>query len=474
MAPLLMVALSALLAPPVEAEPEPAESAEERVAAHGEDLPEVGREAEAIADSLPGAENEGSLHGAGEGEDYLVPFAEDLPPEPASTLAHRLGLEGSARAGGWTQDRDLNDREWIPVAGLRARATPRLGAFDARLEGYVQAEGTGPVAADLVEGWLRYTAGAVELRAGRQVVVWGRADRLNPTDNISGRDYTLLVANDDDQRQGPAMAQLRWGKGNYTLDAYWLPEFRPIVFPLERERPGVAILPDQRRRSSDQFAVKLDSSGGAFDWSLSYFHGIDRNRDITLRPPPPGMLAAIQQTYPEISVFGVDAAGTAGRLGWRIEAAYTDVRGPQDPFVKNDNLWVVGGGDVSFGGGWNVNLQYSLRVIFNYEDPRRLINPAVRAAASLSAAVNNQLDEVQNGVTARLARKFARDTAEAEIAVIHYAETGDSAIRPRITWAIRDGLRLAAGADIFAGPELSAFGRVRSLSAGWLQLTAGF
>lgn len=408
------------------------------------------------------------------GDDHSLNADNDELLERAPNLAERLAFEVSARAGGWTQNRDLNDETWIPVAGIRARAAPRAGPFDAFAEGYVQTDGTGRVEADLVDAWARLSSGSFELRAGRQIVVWGRADRLNPTDNISGRDYTLLVASDDDQRKGPAMVQLRWGKGNVTLDAMWLPEFRPIVFPLERESPGIAILPDERRSASDQFAFKLDSSGGAFDWSLSWFRGIDRNRDFTLRPPVPGSLAAIQQTYPDISVFGADAAGIAGRVGWRIEAAYTDVDDPASPFVKNDNLWVVGGGDLSFGGGWNINLQYSLRVIFDHDDSRALANPIERAVASLSAAVNNQLDPVQNGFTGRLARRFARDTAEAEVAVIHYVESGDTAIRPRINFSIRDGLRLAVGADLFAGPDLSAFGRVRSLSAGWLQLTAGF
>jgi hypothetical protein len=463
----LVLAAINLLAP-LEASLEAGEESQPKLS---EDAGQLLAETDAFASVAYGSEMDAAPEPEAEATDEAS--AETLP-EASFGLAERLGFKVSARSGGWSHSRDLDDREWIPVAGLRARIAPRLGAFDAFAEGYVQADGTGKVRPDLVDGWMRYTSGDFELRAGRQVVVWGRADRLNPTDNISGRDYTLLVASDDDQRQGPAMVQVRWGRGNYTLDGYWLPEFRPIIFPLERERPGIAILPDQRVSASDQFAFKLDSSGGSFDWSVSWFRGIDRNRDFTLRPPLPGTFAAIQQTYPNISVIGADAAGIAGRVGWRLEAAFTDVRGPDSPYVKNDNLWIVGGGDVSFGGGWNVNLQYSLRVIFDYEDPRRITNLAVRAVASLSAAVNNQLDKVQNGVTARLARRFARDTAEAEIAVIHYVESGDSAIRPRITFAIRDGLRLAVGADIFGGPELSAFGRVRSLSAGWLQLTAGF
>ena len=84
-----------------------------------------------------------------------------------------LGLRLSARAGAWSHDRDLNDEEVVPMAGLRARIAPRLGAFDGFAEGYVQADRVNGTYGDLVEGWLRLTLGAAELRAGRQVVVWG-------------------------------------------------------------------------------------------------------------------------------------------------------------------------------------------------------------------------------------------------------------------------------------------------------------
>ena len=403
-----------------------------------------------------------------------MPAAGAGEPETADGLAAALGLKLSARAGVWSHDRDLNGETIVPMLGVRARMAPSAGALDAKAEAYAQIDRTGRWRTDVVEAWARLTMGEAEVRAGRQIIVWGRADRLNPTDNISGRDYTLLAASDDDQRQGPAMVQARWGRGAITLDAYWLPEFRPFVFPVERGRPGITLLRDEQRRASSQFAVKIDSSGGNFDWSLSWFRGIDRNRDFTARQAPAGSIAALQQTYPDINVLGADAAGTAGNFGWRIEAAYTRVLGADTPFIKNDNLWAVAGADVNLAGGWNFNLQYSLRVIFDHADPRRIADPVTRNIAVLSAAVNNQLDRVQNGITFRAARRFAADTAEAEIAVIHYIEPGDTAIRPRVSTSIRDGLRLAVGADIFTGPVNSYFGRVRSLSAGWLQLTAGF
>ena len=44
--------------------------------------------------------------------------------------------------------------------------------------------------------------GRLDVRAGRQIIAWGRADGVNPTDNLSGQDLTLLVPDDVDRRLG--------------------------------------------------------------------------------------------------------------------------------------------------------------------------------------------------------------------------------------------------------------------------------
>ncbi len=402
--------------------------------------------------------------------------AQEAPGERPG-LAERVGLATSLRAGAWTHDRDLNDETLTAVGGLRARLAPRAGALDAFAEGYVQADSVDAAEADLVEGWLRWTQGPLSIKAGRQIVVWGRADRLNPSDVLSSRDYTLLVASDDEQRRGSLMVQGRLGLGEYTLDGYWLPEFRDNRFPLDRNPAGAIVVADQRVADRSQFALKLDRSGGSIDWSLGWFHGTDRTRDfVRVAVPagsPAGVFTGVQQQFPGVDVLAADVAGTWGRIGWRAEAAWSRYRGADTIFRKNDNLWLVAGFDTDVA-GWNLNLQYSVRRIFDHSDPRDLADPIDRAVASQSAAVNNQLDRTQHGVTARVARKWLQDTLDVELASIVYLNTGDAAIRPKMTYAINDRLRLTVAADIFVGPHLSYFGRVRELSAGFLQLTCGF
>ena len=55
-----------------------------------------------------------------------------------------------------------------------------------------------------------------------------------------------------------------------------------------------------------------------------------------------------------------------------------------------------------------------------------------------------------------------------------YFPTGDVAIRPRLTYAVSDQWRATLGADVFRGPKLSYFGRVRDLSAAYVQFAYGF
>ncbi|MBI3605573.1 MAG: hypothetical protein HY202_06050 [Nitrospirae bacterium] len=43
---------------------------------------------------------------------------------------------------------------------------------------------------------------------GKQIVVWGRADGINPTDNLTPHDFTVLLPFEDDQRFGTTALKL--------------------------------------------------------------------------------------------------------------------------------------------------------------------------------------------------------------------------------------------------------------------------
>ncbi|WP_019186619.1 DUF1302 family protein, partial [Prevotella conceptionensis] len=58
----------------------------------------------------------------------------------------------------------------------------------------------------LREAYLSYANAHVDLRAGRQVIIWGVADALRLTDQISPMDYTEFLAQDYDDIRTPVNA----------------------------------------------------------------------------------------------------------------------------------------------------------------------------------------------------------------------------------------------------------------------------
>ena len=111
---------------------------------------------------------------------------------------------GECRSGYWSSDRNLDDRgdiakgtclvNWNLELAEQTRLVlaARGGINDsARADGY---------SGRLREGYLETGNDAWRWRVGRQIIAWGRSDRINPTDYLAPRDLTLLVPEDDEQR----------------------------------------------------------------------------------------------------------------------------------------------------------------------------------------------------------------------------------------------------------------------------------
>ena len=58
---------------------------------------------------------------------------------------------------------------------------------------------------ELREAYLSYTKGNLDLRVGRQIVIWGVADALRLTDCVSPIDYTEFLAQDYDDIRMPCL-----------------------------------------------------------------------------------------------------------------------------------------------------------------------------------------------------------------------------------------------------------------------------
>jgi len=151
----------------------------------------------------------------------LLSPALSIAQTSSETLLHRIGLSGSLRGSYWSSSRELDDRQHFFGSALWLKAAPRLGErLSILAEGWVRNEELlheDATRGQLREAYLETGWGPLDLRIGKQIVAWGRADRINPTDNLTAKNFTLLDPDDDDQRLGtPAVkARCQGSMGSY-------------------------------------------------------------------------------------------------------------------------------------------------------------------------------------------------------------------------------------------------------------------
>lgn len=371
-----------------------------------------------------------------------------------------LGLTGSLRTGYWSSNRLLDDDRHIGTASAWLKLDRRFdGGFGVFAEGYAANEdlfGDRRDASRLREVYLDGRRGDWDFRLGKQIVAWGRADRLNPTDNLTPRDFTLLAPEVDEDRFGSLAAKAAWTmKAGLSLTGLWLPQFRPHVFPFV-PRGGVQYAEDVPA-SARQWALKLDQSGGEVDWSLSYFDGFDLSPDLS-----PGGGSLIRLSHHRTRVIGADAATTRGAWRYAVEAAYTrteDTDGT-NPFVKNPFWYGVLGVERDFTGDLSVIVQLFARHVEKYANPEDLSPAAGRALAVQQAVLNVQYERSQQGLTARIAKKWLNETVEGELAATALLGDTGYALRPKLVYVESDHLKLIAGFEAFRGSDKTSFGRL--------------
>lgn len=371
-----------------------------------------------------------------------------------------LGITGSVRGGLWSSNRRLDDDSGIVVPSAWLKLDRRIGPVGVFAEGYLAREdlfGDRRSASRLREAYVEGRHGDWDFRVGRQIIAWGRTDRLNPTDVLTPRDFTLLAPEIDEDRFGAVAAKAVYAFAPSTsLIGIWLPDFRPNVVGLPR-RPGVAYtedVPDSLRT----WAVKLDRSGGEIDWSVSYFDGFDLSADLSLASASGGS-SIVALRHHRLRMVGADAATTIGANRYAVELAYArteDIEGTNF-FVKNPFLYGVVGVEHDFGDTLNLIVQAYGRHVFAHQDPDSA-PAALRSLATQQAVAASQYDRDLFGVTARLGRKWLNETLEGEIAGSMLLTRTGYSLRPRVMYAISDSLKVIGGVEWYRGSDRTTFG----------------
>jgi hypothetical protein len=325
----------------------------------------------------------------------------------------------------------------------------------------------------VLEAYGTWHAESVDLRIGKQIVPWGRADGINPTDNLTPRDLAVMLPFEDDQRLGLPAAKLDWiVRPEHTLTVFATPYFEPSVIPWPKSGPARIEMRPARKAANTQVGLRWNKVGEGFDWSLSYFRGFSHLPSLR----PTAVPSVVEARYDRLQVLGADFARNFGRFGVRGEMAYshTDDRLGRDPLVRNPQLYAVLGVDRTFLDNLNVNVQVFARHVYSHSDPRTLADPALRAWAVQSALLAGQLVRLNSGVTFRISNKWRHDTLEAEVFGIVNARRHDGLLRPLVTYSFSDRWKGTLGAELYRGRAGTQFGAQRANRGWFVELRLGF
>ena len=382
-------------------------------------------------------------------------------------------VTGSVRAGYWSSTRDLDRRAPLGAGMLWVKVrAPLSGRATLLTEGWAALRGppdSSNATVELREAFITIASRALDVRLGRQILAWGRADGVNPTGNLAAEDLTLLTPDDGDRRLGTTTAVASYFVAGASLSGVWLPEFRGDRFPLPR---GGSFLNERRAWPGDQWALRVERTGGSVDWSASLFQGLDLTPDLTLTATP-GLTAL---RHHRIRVVGADAATALGRFGVRAEAAYVHTAdgAGTDPFIKNPFLFAVVGADRTFDGRFNLNVQYVLRRVARYRPVADDDAPDVAVLATQQAILSSQTRRTQYGGSMRASYLWLHETLETEWAAVAYVTPRGIAMRPKVTYSLSDRVSAIVGAEVFRGTSGSVFRLLRPNSVTFLEARWGF
>ena len=379
------------------------------------------------------------------------------------------------------------------------------GFAEVRIRHGLQGETQG-LLIDAREAYANVYAGPFDLRLGQQIIVWGRADALNPTNNLTPFDLRIRSPIEDDRRLGNVGARANLRLSPVRLEGVWIPVYRPSELP-------VVILPQYVAFGRPNFPVPTLQNGlgagrlhlelSSFELSLSYLRGYAPLPGLTLSSLTFGTTpeVLVSRTAYNQDVLGLDFSTTIGSVGVRAEAAY---RRPIDyqnrPYAARPDAQYVVGLDHTFG-SVSVIGQYLGRYVFDWQkengsamarvDPNAIgttlmmtETAALRQQATdgvnaellrINQILFNQTAQLQHVATARVEWTGLHDTLSIAMLGMMNFTTKEWLAAPKIGYKLSDQMTAYLGAEIFYGPEGTLFGLIdQTLTAGYAELRASF
>jgi len=327
------------------------------------------------------------------------------------------------------------------------------------------------------ETYVDIPVGGLELRLGKQNIVWGEMVGLFFADVVSARDQRDFILPDFEIIRIPqwALRAERFGE-NYHAEVVWLPspevdligkpgaEFYPFQEPAPAgftQQFNDPVRPARNTRNSN-LGLRASTVRSGWDLSAFYYRSTDVNptfyREVVLAPAP---AVVFTPRHDRIWQVGGTLGKDLGPTVLKAEAIYTSGRSfnvtrlsELTGVVPQDTLDYVVGLDFTFGRDTRLNLQFFQRY-FREHDPD-LVH-----------------EQHEDGITLLLSGRLGANW-EPELLVLQSLNRTDRLVRTRLGWIPQRNWRVVFGVDVFTGPVTGFFGRFDGNDRAYLEARRDF
>ncbi len=314
--------------------------------------------------------------------------------------------------------------------------------------------------ADLRELYLDMMYDSVDIRLGRQIVVWGVLEGVRIVDEINPQDFREMIMPDLlDYRIPLWTGKLDWYRDEGTWEFLWIPDIRfhkpappGSEWELLQRVPGT-LEPDTYDPMNWEYGVRLSTTLWDADMTFSYFYTWD-DFPVVFRRILLNQLDTEPQfmpTYTRITIYGTTMSKQVGDFILKGEFAYvTGKYFAVDNIDRNNDALLDFLGELQ-----RDHIRWGLGVEFNWNGMD--ISPGITQWIIPDYDPAMVQDQVDTSINLFLRKEYPRSSMLFELLMIEFTNLHELYINPEWTFFITDRFQIATGFDMFSGKN-SQFG----------------
>lgn len=404
-------------------------------------------------------------------------------PQRSQKSQNRVELDLEAGLAPGLELRALGRVIYDPVALL----TGPHPDFDQQPIDRWQVDGSRKLEAELRELYLdwrgRLGPARLDLRLGKQQVVWGQAFGLRVLDQVNALDFREFILDEFADARVPVFGgrldvtlprgafqvllfpdyerdRLADPESEFAL-ALDLPGFLPPLVPAGAAEPGFLVqqlgpdTPQDWRWSTLAFGLRASTTWRGFDLALYYWDRFDTRPAFSREVVPvslPGQSQPLLLNQIQAQHFRVRGPGASISTAWR------DFTFSGEGALNFGTGLVTSDPDEADGLLRRPELQYALGVDWIGLEPL-FANLQLIQFVVFDHDRSIEVDEFRSFLSLLLRLELRHETVLPQLFFLYGADEHDTLIRPSVEMRLTDRLSLTVGADVFTGPSEGLLGQ---------------